>query len=72
MRARDQLGGGKAQSGNIAEAFHQPPACLAVVFFYNERKTYGFQSFEIAPDRARVLGIIVRNVVDKLLEASTR
>jgi hypothetical protein len=35
-----------------------------------EGKADRFQRFEIAPDRARVLGIIVGNVVDKLLKTS--
>jgi hypothetical protein len=66
---RHQLGSREAERGDIAEAFHQPPARLAIVLFGYERKADGFERFEIAPHGAGVFRVVVGNVVDKLLKA---
>ena len=63
-----QLSGGKTQGGNIAEAFHQTPPALAVAPLGDERKTGGLKRFEIAPQRARIFRIILRDVLDHLVQ----
>ena len=62
----------EAERGNIAEAFHQPPAGLAALSADHERKADRFQRFKIASYRACIFRIILWNVIDEFLEASPR
>ena len=66
---RHELRGGKPERGNVAEAFNESPARLAVMALHYQREADCFQRFEIAPNRAGVFRIIMRNRFDKFLQS---
>ena len=62
---RHQLRGGETEGGNIAKAFHQFPAGLAVMTVGDNREADRFQGLQIASDGARVFRIVFGDGFDE-------